>query len=112
MFLSRMILSRLPLVGGLAAAVVALLLAAGPAVAQPPPGASKLWPWNLNGALVGSTRSLAAAPAPRSRTTMVPGSVDVTTTGSPCSLSGGRWRRARLVVGVVVLVVEVVYAPG
>jgi hypothetical protein len=53
MFLSRMVLCRLPALGGLAVAAAALLLAAGPASAQPPgygsppSGASKMWPWNV-----------------------------------------------------------------
>jgi hypothetical protein len=55
MFLSRLVISRVSILGGLAVAVAALLLAAGTASAQqpgsgPPPGASKLWPWNVRGA--------------------------------------------------------------
>jgi hypothetical protein len=53
MFLSRMVVSRLPALGGLAVAAAALLPAVGPASAQPPgygsppAGASKMWPWNV-----------------------------------------------------------------
>jgi hypothetical protein len=48
MFVSRMI-RFLPTFGVLAVAAAALLLAAGPAAAQPL-GSSKLWPWNVQGA--------------------------------------------------------------
>jgi hypothetical protein len=52
MCLSRLVISRLPIVGVLAVAVGALLLAAGPAPAQqfnspPPNGNTKLWPYNV-----------------------------------------------------------------
>jgi hypothetical protein len=69
MFLSRMVPGRLPALGGLAVAA-ALLLAAGPASAQapgygsPPPGASKMWPWN-----VGWSSPRAAASQPGAPTT-------------------------------------------
>jgi hypothetical protein len=49
MFLSRMIRFQMPTLATLAVAAAALLLAAGPAPAQPP-GSSKLWPWNVRGA--------------------------------------------------------------
>jgi hypothetical protein len=49
MFLSRMLRFPLPSLGGLTVAAAALLLAAGPAAAQPP-WSSKLWPWNVQGA--------------------------------------------------------------
>ena len=52
MFLSRLMISRLPILGGLAVAAAALLLAAGPASAQQPGspssgGNTKQWPWNV-----------------------------------------------------------------
>jgi hypothetical protein len=68
MFLSHKVLCRLPVLGGLAVGA-ALLLAAGPASAQqpgygtPPPGASKLWPWNVGWAPPAQTATRPAAPA-------------------------------------------------
>jgi hypothetical protein len=80
MFLSRMILLRLPLIGGLAAAAAALLVAAAPAAAQPP-GASKLWPWNVQGASAvapSPARVATPAPAPAPRQSAFTGPLDVT----------------------------------
>ena len=65
MFLFRLMVSRSPILGGLAVALAAMLLAAGPASAQQPGsppanGNTKMWPYN-----VGSTvpRDTAARPA-------------------------------------------------
>jgi hypothetical protein len=68
MFLSRLLISRLPVLGGLAVAVGALLLAAGPAPAQqlrspPPNGNTKMWPYN-----VGYTGPVVPAPRPATLT--------------------------------------------
>jgi len=40
---------KLFMLGVLALAVIALLAAALPAVAEPPPGSSKMYPWNVQG---------------------------------------------------------------
>src|SRR5262249_43713240 len=71
MSLSRLVISRGSILGGLAVAVAALLIAAGTASAQqpghgPPPGASKLWPWNVQGAyqVVTSPRPVLAVTPP------------------------------------------------
>jgi hypothetical protein len=85
MSLSRMVLSRFPLLAGPAAA---LLLAVQPASAQPP-GSSKLWPWNLQGSTVATpspARVAAPAPAPSPRRTVFTGPLDVTIT-EPASAS-------------------------
>jgi hypothetical protein len=95
MFLSRLMISRLPILSGLAVAVAALLLAAGPASAQqpgygPPPGASKLWPWNVQGAsqVVAAPRPAAPVIPPAAYRTPVflpprwDGSLMVTVTGT------------------------------
>jgi hypothetical protein len=68
MFLSRLMISRLPTVGGLVAVVAALLLAPGLASAQqlsypPPSGNTKMWPWN-----VGYTGAAQLAPRPAAPT--------------------------------------------
>jgi hypothetical protein len=88
MFLFRMFLCRLPALGGLAVAAAALLLAAGPASAQPPgygsppPGASKLWPWNVG---------FASAPAAAARpvTPAVPPAAYRAPAGLPPHWDGG-----------------------
>jgi uncharacterized protein (TIGR03000 family) len=49
MFFSRTSFSRLPIVGGLALAAILILGGSGPTTAQPPPGSSKMWPWNVPG---------------------------------------------------------------
>jgi hypothetical protein len=68
MFLYPFVLSRLPALGGLVVAA-ALLLAAGPASAQqpgygPPPGASKMWPWNVGWVSPPAAAARPAAPTP------------------------------------------------
>ena len=65
MFLSRLVMSRWPLLGGLAVAAAAVLLAAGPAAAQqpgspPPNGNTKMWPYNVG---YSGPRETAARPA-------------------------------------------------
>jgi hypothetical protein len=71
MSLSRMVVTQLPALGGLAV-IAAVLLAAGPASAQqspsgtPPPGASKMWPWNVGFASAPANAVRSATPvAPR-----------------------------------------------
>ena len=68
MFLSRLVISRWPILGGLAAAA-ALLLSAAPASAQqpgypPPMGNTKMWPWNVGYTGPRAAAALPAAPTP------------------------------------------------
>jgi hypothetical protein len=64
-----MVRSRLFPVG-----LLALALAAGPAAADPPPGMSKLWPWNVGWAPP-SAAPARPAPAPTAAPAGSPGSV-------------------------------------
>jgi hypothetical protein len=83
MFLSRMVRFPLLSLGGLTVAAAALLLAAGPASAQPP-WSSKLWPWNVEGArptpAVPQTSPLAGSPSPSAQRTPSFNSVRVVVT--------------------------------
>ena len=74
MFLSRLVMTRLPILGGLAVAVAAVLLAAGPAPAQqvsypPATGNTKMWPWNVGytGVVQPAPRPAAPTPPPVAR---------------------------------------------
>jgi hypothetical protein len=91
MFHSRLMITRLPILGGLAVAAAALPLAAGPAAAQKPGspssgGNTKMWPWNVGYA---GPRQTAARPA-----TLTPPPV---TRRAPASLPP-RWDGTLLVI--------------